>query len=82
LLSAAVVLGPTPATRALAHLDLGLDAQDLAPSRARPENEALVAGNASAGCLPFMEALALGGAREVRCLAAPTLGITLKFQIL
>lgn len=82
LLSAAVVLGPAPARHALAHFDLGLDVQDLAPSRARPENEALVAGNASANCLPFMEALALGGAREVCCLAAPTLGITLKVQTL
>ena len=37
--------------------------------------------NASEACLPFMEALALGGAREVRCLAAPALTLNLQIQV-
>ena len=78
LLSAALVLGPARGSRALAHFDLSLTSRSLTPSHARPENEALVAGNASAACLPFMEALALGGAREIRCLAAPVLGLSLQ----
>jgi hypothetical protein len=32
-----------------------------------------VAGNSTEACLPFMEALALGGTRQVFCLATPTL---------
>ena len=80
LLAAALVLGPTRGTHALAQLDLSLTPGTLKPSRARPENEALVAGNASAACLPFMEALALGGAREVHCLAAPALGVSLQMR--
>lgn len=80
LLSAALVLGPARGPHALAHFDLALTQGTLTPSQARPENAALIAGNASEACLPFMEALALGGAREVRCLAARTLGLTLQMQ--
>ena len=80
LLSAALVLGPQRGPHALAHFDLTLIQGSLTPSRARPENAALIAGNASEACLPFMEALALGGMREVRCLAAPTLGLALQIQ--
>ena len=80
LLSAALVLGPTRGPHALAHFDLTLTQGGLTLSQARPENAALVAGNASEACLPFMEALALGGMREVRCLAAPKLGLTLQIE--
>ena len=80
LLSAALVLGPERGPHAIAHFDLTLTQGSLAPSQARPENATLIAGNASEACLPLMEALALGGTREVRCLAAPSLGLTLQVQ--
>jgi hypothetical protein len=57
-----------------------LTSHALTPTQARPENAALVDGNASASCLPVMEALALGGVREVHCLAAPSLGIRMLMQ--
>ena len=81
LLSAAVIVGPQRGPRAVADLDLSLHAADgLVPSRARDGNAALVAGNASESCIPFMEALALGGARDILCLAGPTLGLTLSLR--
>jgi hypothetical protein len=82
LLSAALVLGPARGLHALAHFDLTMSQGGLTPCEARTENSALVAGNASEACLPFMEALALGGMREFRCLAAPALGLTLQMQAL
>lgn len=79
LLSAALIVGPECGAHALAQLDVSLLARsNLAASRARSENAALVAGNASETCLPFMEALALGGAREILCIAAPKLGLLLR----
>ena len=81
LLSAAWVLGPARGPHSLAHFDLALTPRALTPTRARPENAALVDGNAIAGCLPLLEALALGGTHEIRCLAAPSLGISLQLQV-
>jgi len=81
LLSSALVLGPQHGPRVLAALDLTLNTADgLIASRARAGNAALVAGNASETCLPFMEALALGGERDIVCLAAPGLGLTLSLR--
>jgi len=81
LLSSALIVGPKRGPRALADLDLTLHSADgLIASRARTGNAALVAGNASESCLPFMEALALGGTRDILCLAAPSLGLTLSLQ--
>jgi len=81
LLSAAVIVGPQRGPRTVADLDLTLHAADgLVASRARAGNAALVAGNASESCLPFMEAIALGGARDILCLAGPNLGLTLSLR--
>ena len=81
LLSAALVIGTEPGTQLLASFDLELLAQeDFEPSRAQPANAALVAGNASEACLPFMEALALGGEHQVRCLAGPGLGLAISLR--
>jgi Beta-ketoacyl synthase, N-terminal domain len=82
LLSAALVLGPARGPHAFASFELALASGTLTRSSARPENAALVAGNASEACLPFMEALALGGTREIRCLAAPALGLSLQMHAL
>ena len=81
LLAAALVIGPEPGTNALARLELSLRvATGHSVSRARPENAALVAGNSTEACLPFMEALALGGTRQIFCLATPTLMLDLGLQ--
>ncbi|HET7812057.1 MAG TPA: beta-ketoacyl synthase chain length factor [Steroidobacteraceae bacterium] len=74
LLAAALIVSPRRGAQAVAQFDLEVWADaGLAASTARADNAALVAGNASDGCLPFMEALALGGARHIRCPAAPAL---------
>jgi hypothetical protein len=81
LLGAALIVGPRRGARALARFDLGLEAADqLVASTARAENAALVAGNSTESCLPFMEALALGGRREILCLATPQLGLRIHLQ--
>lgn len=78
LLSVALIVGPQAGPHVLGSFDIGLVAQeDFEPSRAQPANAALVAGNASASCLPFMEALALGGEHRVQCLAGPGLGLVI-----
>jgi Beta-ketoacyl synthase, N-terminal domain len=81
ILAAALVLSPERGARAVAAFDLEVVARaGLVPTRARPENAALVAGNSTEACLPFMEALALGGTRELLCLAAPTLGLSIRLR--
>ena len=57
-----------------------LGTRGLTPSRAKPENAALVAGNSTESCLPLMEALALGGTHDLLCLATPTLGLKLHLE--
>ena len=81
LLAAGLIISPQRGTQALAQFDLELLAQDgLVASQARPHNAALVAGNSTESCLPFMEALALGGAHELLCLATATLGLAIKLR--
>ena len=81
LLSAALVLGPSRGAHALAQFSFDtITSAGLVASQARPEAAALVAGNSTKSCLPFMEALALGGTREVLCLATPGLGLMLRMQ--
>jgi hypothetical protein len=80
LLSVALVLTPEESGRARARIDLMLTTRPGVVSRARPENAALVAGNSTESCLPLMEALALGGAHDIVCLATPTLGLAMRVQ--
>jgi len=83
LLAAALIVSPLRGAQALAHFDLEVSAgAGFEASRARPENAELVAGNSTESCLPLMEALALGGAHELLCLATPTLGLAMKLQSL
>jgi hypothetical protein len=82
LLATALVVSPRRGSRAIAQFDLGLvTGPDVAPSRARDANLALVAGNGSQQCLPFMEALALEGhARRISCLAGPSLALEIELR--
>jgi hypothetical protein len=81
ILSAALVISPARGAKAIAKFDLELvTGSGLVESRARPENAALVAGNSTEACLPFMEALALGGHHELLCLATPTLGLAIRLD--
>jgi hypothetical protein len=81
LLASAVIVGPRRGAHSLADFELTLHAEDgLVASRARAENAALVAGNASESCLPLLEALALGGAHDIVCLAGPGLGLALSLR--
>ena len=81
LLATALVIGPERGAHALAAFDLSLHIDGgLTPSRARPENAALVAGNSSESCLPFMEALARGEERQLLCLATSTLALEIQLQ--
>jgi hypothetical protein len=81
LLGAGLIVGPRRGARALAQFELQLEAADgLVASMARAANAALVAGNSTESCLPFMEALALGGAHELVCLATPQLGLRIRMQ--
>lgn len=81
LLAAALIVSPHRGSTAIAQFDLQLDVRaGLEPSLARPQNAELVAGNSTESCLPFMEALALGGTHEILCLATPKLGLALRLQ--
>jgi beta-ketoacyl synthase-like protein len=81
LLAAAVIVSPQRGATSIAQFDLQLNARaGLVPGTARPQNAALVAGNSTESCLPFMEALALGGRHEILCLATPTLGLAIELQ--
>jgi len=82
LLSVGIIVAPRRGPQALAQLDLEVvSGSGLAPSLARPENAALVAGNSTESCLPFVEALALGGVHDLLCLATPTLGLKLHVEV-
>jgi hypothetical protein len=81
LLATALIVSPQRGPNCGAHFDLEIHARPgIVPSQARPANAALVAGNSTESCLPFMEALALGGAHDLVCLATPTLGLALRLQ--
>ena len=82
LLSVGIIVAPRRGPQALAQLDLEVvSGPGLAPSLARPENAALVAGNSTESCLPLVEALALGGVHDLLCLATPTLGLKLHVEV-
>jgi hypothetical protein len=81
LLSVGLIVSPQRGPDALASFDLEVvSGGSLIPSRARPENAALVAGNSTESCLPFMEALALGGRHDILTLATPTLGLKMHVE--
>jgi hypothetical protein len=81
LLACALIVAPQRGATAIAHFDLDLVARPgLEPSQARPANAELVAGNSTESCLPFMEALALGGRHALLCLATPTLGLDIRLE--
>jgi hypothetical protein len=81
LLAVGLIVSPQRGAQALAQFDLEIvSGSGLTPSRARPENAALVAGNSTESCLPLVEALALGGTHELLCLATPTLGLKLHLE--
>jgi hypothetical protein len=65
--------------RAIARWRVSLQpARREAASRAQPRNEALVAGNAMASCLPLFEALAQGGAYRLVLPMNPSLSLVLE----
>jgi hypothetical protein len=65
-LATALVLGAASSDKATARWRASLQPRRLEmPSRAQAGNEALVAGNAMASCLPLFEALAQGGASRI-----------------
>jgi hypothetical protein len=81
LLSVGLIVSPQRGPHALAQFDLEVvSGAGLAPSQARPQNAALVAGNSTESCLPFMEALALGGRHDILTLATPTLGLQMRVE--
>src|SRR6185436_7543098 len=81
LLSVGLIVSPQRGPQALAQVVLDVvSGRGLAPSRARPENAALIAGNSTESCLPLVEALALGGTHDLLCLATPTLGLMLHVE--
>lgn len=81
LLSVALIVSPEPGPAALAQFDLDVvSGAGQVASRARPANAALVAGNSTESCLPFVEALALGGPHELLVLATPTLGLKIRMR--
>jgi hypothetical protein len=81
LLSAGLVVAPERGPRSVAEFQLRLSSDATRhQSTARPENAALVAGNAIESCLPFMEALAVGGTRELVTFASPGMALCLQVQ--
>jgi hypothetical protein len=65
LLGAALVLAPQRSARTVARLAWRLEAGEVRPTPAAAANAALVEGNAMAGCLALLEALAEPSHREV-----------------
>jgi hypothetical protein len=80
-LASAFVLGVASSDKATVRWRVNLQPRRLeAPSRAQPRNEALVAGNAMAGCLPLFEALAHGGACRIVMPMNSSLSLVLEMQ--
>jgi hypothetical protein len=78
-LATALVLGVASSDRAIARWRASLQPARLeTASRAQPGNEALVAGNAMASCLPLFEALAQGGACRLVLPMNPSLSLVLE----
>jgi hypothetical protein len=82
ILSAGLIVAPERSAHTVAEFRLRLgSATNLAESGARPENAALVAGNAIESCLAFMETLAVAGTRELVSFASPALALSLQVQV-
>jgi hypothetical protein len=82
MLSAGLVVASERGSRTVAEFQLRLSsAGNLQESRARPENAALVAGNAIESCLPFMEALAAAGTSELVAFASPAQALCLRMEV-
>jgi hypothetical protein len=79
VLAGSLVLSPEPGERSLARLTLDVR-EEASPrqSAARPENAALVAGNAMMNALPLFEALAEDVERELSQLLAPRLTLHMR----
>ncbi|MCB1624693.1 MAG: beta-ketoacyl synthase chain length factor [Pseudomonadales bacterium] len=81
LLAAALVLAPDYSSAATTRMTWSTrPSASPTLSVSRPTNEALVAGNAMAGCLPLFEALATNQACELTYAAAPRLELALALQ--
>jgi hypothetical protein len=80
VLAGALVLSPEPGgERSLAKLTFDVSSdQRVKPSQARPQNAALVEGNAMSNALPLFEALADGVEREVVQALAPQLNLRMQ----
>jgi len=79
VLAGALVLSPEKRERTVARMTLEVR-EDARPrqSAARPENTALVAGNAMIDALPLFEALADGAERELSQLLAPRMALSIR----
>jgi hypothetical protein len=76
LLGAALVLAGEPTSHSLARVDWRVEADSEAePTRARPQNAALVEGNAMASCFALFEALADAEPRTVVLALGPRLAV-------
>jgi hypothetical protein len=79
VLAGALVLSPEKPDRNIARLTLEFHEETQSrQSAARPENTALVVGNAMIGALPLFEALADGVEREISQLLAPRMTLNIR----
>ena len=79
MLSVGLVISPARTEHSIASFELAIRADEsVAPSRAKPANAALVAGNSNEECLPFVEALAIPGEHEIVCLATPSVALVMR----
>ena len=80
VLGAALVLAPQRCERVLGRLEWRVSARERPETRARPDNDALVAGHALARSLSLFEALADGIPRDIVQALAPRLMLELRFE--
>jgi hypothetical protein len=81
VLGLALVLAPEPAARTIARIDWRISSDpDCISTRARPENAALIAGNALSESLALFEVLAEGVERAVVQTAGPCLRLDLSVR--
>jgi hypothetical protein len=80
MLGVALVLTPESTARSIAHLEWRLTNSDAPPTGARPENAALVAGNALSESLTLFEALADGVERAIVHTAGPRSRLELRVE--
>ncbi|MEO8017591.1 MAG: beta-ketoacyl synthase chain length factor [Pseudomonadota bacterium] len=82
MLSAGLVITPERSSHTVAEFKLRVGTTEhMHESRARPENAALVAGNAIESCLPFMESLAFSGTHDLVVFASPGAALYLQLQV-